>query len=173
MDQNSVGNKIWLNVYTVSELPSSWEEKHQRLRLRLNARPYLLKLNLAHIRACFLAYRKSAELSFFSFLSLMLYPYLFFCLFCLFFPLSKSKKEVIGSAAFFHSFLFSLSYFLFLSFSSLSFPSLSGFGYLTRQLMGLAGSRLVLALEGGHDLTAICDASEACISALLGNEVRV
>uniref|UniRef100_A0A673LV80 histone deacetylase n=1 Tax=Sinocyclocheilus rhinocerous TaxID=307959 RepID=A0A673LV80_9TELE len=46
------------------------------------------------------------------------------------------------------------------------------FGYLTKQLMGLAGGRLVLALEGGHDLTAICDASEACVSALLGNEVR-
>ncbi|KAM9710467.1 histone deacetylase 4 isoform 2-T2 [Menidia menidia] len=45
------------------------------------------------------------------------------------------------------------------------------FGYLTRQLMGLAGGRVVLALEGGHDLTAICDASEACISALLGNEM--
>uniref|UniRef100_A0A4W6GBP9 Histone deacetylase n=1 Tax=Lates calcarifer TaxID=8187 RepID=A0A4W6GBP9_LATCA len=44
-------------------------------------------------------------------------------------------------------------------------------GYLTRQLMGLAGGRLVLALEGGHDLTAICDASEACVSALLGNEL--
>jgi hypothetical protein len=38
--------------------------------------------------------------------------------------------------------------------------------------MGLAGGRIVLALEGGHDLTAICDASEACVSALLGNEVR-
>lgn len=37
--------------------------------------------------------------------------------------------------------------------------------------MGLAGGRVVLALEGGHDLTAICDASEACVSALLGNEV--
>lgn len=37
--------------------------------------------------------------------------------------------------------------------------------------MALAGGRLVLALEGGHDLTAICDASEACVSALLGNEV--
>ncbi|XP_060049548.1 histone deacetylase 4 isoform X2 [Erinaceus europaeus] len=44
------------------------------------------------------------------------------------------------------------------------------FGYLTKQLMGLAGGRLILALEGGHDLTAICDASEACVSALLGNE---
>lgn len=31
---------------------------------------------------------------------------------------------------------------------------------------------MVLALEGGHDLTAICDASEACVSALLGAQVR-
>lgn len=38
--------------------------------------------------------------------------------------------------------------------------------------MTLAGSRVVLALEGGHDLTAICDASEACVAALLGQEVR-
>uniref|UniRef100_A0A9J7ZBQ3 Histone deacetylase n=1 Tax=Cyprinus carpio carpio TaxID=630221 RepID=A0A9J7ZBQ3_CYPCA len=44
------------------------------------------------------------------------------------------------------------------------------FGFLTRQLMALAGGRVVLALEGGHDLTAICDASEACVSALLGIE---
>lgn len=42
---------------------------------------------------------------------------------------------------------------------------------MTRQLMSLAGGRVVLALEGGHDLTSICDASEACVSALLGNEV--
>uniref|UniRef100_A0A671TFF8 Histone deacetylase n=1 Tax=Sparus aurata TaxID=8175 RepID=A0A671TFF8_SPAAU len=42
------------------------------------------------------------------------------------------------------------------------------FSFLTRQLMSLAGGRVVLALEGGHDLTAICDASEACVSALLG-----
>lgn len=47
-----------------------------------------------------------------------------------------------------------------------------GFGFLTRQLMSLAGGRVVLALEGGHDLKAICDASEACVSALLGMEVR-
>uniref|UniRef100_A0AAR2KIJ5 Histone deacetylase n=1 Tax=Pygocentrus nattereri TaxID=42514 RepID=A0AAR2KIJ5_PYGNA len=44
-------------------------------------------------------------------------------------------------------------------------------GYLTKQLMGLAGGRVVLALEGGHDLRAICDASEACVSALLGKEL--
>lgn len=44
------------------------------------------------------------------------------------------------------------------------------FGFMTRQLMTLAGGRVVLALEGGHDLTAICDASEACVSALLGLE---
>uniref|UniRef100_A0A669B8C7 Histone deacetylase n=1 Tax=Oreochromis niloticus TaxID=8128 RepID=A0A669B8C7_ORENI len=39
------------------------------------------------------------------------------------------------------------------------------FGQLTQLLMGLAGGRVVMALEGGHDLTAICDASEACVSA--------
>ncbi|XP_036408155.1 histone deacetylase 5 isoform X1 [Megalops cyprinoides] len=45
------------------------------------------------------------------------------------------------------------------------------FGHLTQQLMTLAGGRVVLALEGGHDLTAICDASESCVSALLGDEL--
>ncbi|XP_035757321.1 histone deacetylase 7 isoform X2 [Egretta garzetta] len=45
------------------------------------------------------------------------------------------------------------------------------FGYMTKQLMSLAGGAIVLALEGGHDLTAICDASEACVSALLGNKL--
>ncbi|KAJ3602449.1 hypothetical protein NHX12_030204 [Muraenolepis orangiensis] len=40
------------------------------------------------------------------------------------------------------------------------------FGFLTRQLMSLAGGRVVLTLEGGHDLTAICDASEACVEPL-------
>uniref|UniRef100_A0A480WJQ7 Histone deacetylase n=1 Tax=Sus scrofa TaxID=9823 RepID=A0A480WJQ7_PIG len=45
------------------------------------------------------------------------------------------------------------------------------FGYMTQQLMSLAGGAVVLALEGGHDLTAICDASEACVAALLGNKV--
>ncbi|XP_075778361.1 histone deacetylase 9 isoform X2 [Pelodiscus sinensis] len=46
------------------------------------------------------------------------------------------------------------------------------FGHLTKQLLKLAAGRVVLALEGGHDLTAICDASEACINALLGNELE-
>ncbi|XP_069033746.1 histone deacetylase 5 isoform X2 [Embiotoca jacksoni] len=43
------------------------------------------------------------------------------------------------------------------------------FGQLTQLLMDLAGGRVVMALEGGHDLTAICDASESCVSALLGD----
>nr|XP_033786835.1 histone deacetylase 4-like [Geotrypetes seraphini] len=45
------------------------------------------------------------------------------------------------------------------------------FGHLIEQLMHLANGRIVLALEGGHDLTAICDASEACVNALLGNKL--
>ncbi|XP_053469247.1 histone deacetylase 5 isoform X5 [Ictalurus furcatus] len=45
------------------------------------------------------------------------------------------------------------------------------FGHLTKQLMKLAGGRVVLVLEGGHDLTAICDASESCVAALLGDEL--
>ncbi|XP_035266965.1 histone deacetylase 9-like isoform X3 [Anguilla anguilla] len=46
------------------------------------------------------------------------------------------------------------------------------FSHLTRQLMQVARGRVVLALEGGHDLGAICDASEACVNALLGNELE-
>ncbi|XP_023565601.1 histone deacetylase 9 isoform X22 [Octodon degus] len=46
------------------------------------------------------------------------------------------------------------------------------FGHLTKQLMTLVDGRVVLALEGGHDLTAICDAAEACVNALLGNELE-
>ncbi|XP_051986360.1 histone deacetylase 4-like isoform X3 [Xyrauchen texanus] len=45
-------------------------------------------------------------------------------------------------------------------------------GHMTKQLMGLAGGHVVLALEGGHDLRAICDASEACVSALLDVELE-
>lgn len=60
---------------------------------------------------------------------------------------------------------------IFTPFMKSLFLCFTGFGYLTKQLMGLAGGQIILALEGGHDLTAICDASEACVSALLGNEV--
>uniref|UniRef100_A0A4W4GSE0 Histone deacetylase domain-containing protein n=1 Tax=Electrophorus electricus TaxID=8005 RepID=A0A4W4GSE0_ELEEL len=45
------------------------------------------------------------------------------------------------------------------------------FGLLTRQLMEVAQDHVVLALEGGHDIREIWDASEACINALLDNEV--
>ncbi|KAK1796637.1 hypothetical protein P4O66_009662, partial [Electrophorus voltai] len=45
------------------------------------------------------------------------------------------------------------------------------FGLLTRQLMEVAQDHVVLALEGSHDIREIWDASEACINALLDNEV--
>ncbi|XP_059426833.1 histone deacetylase 4 isoform X2 [Carassius carassius] len=44
------------------------------------------------------------------------------------------------------------------------------FGFLTRKLMELAEGRVVLVLEGGYDVTSLCDAWQACVSALLGNE---
>lgn len=43
------------------------------------------------------------------------------------------------------------------------------FGYMTRQLMQLAHGRVVLALEGGYDLTSICDSAEECVRVLLGD----
>uniref|UniRef100_A0A671S0M3 Histone deacetylase 7b n=1 Tax=Sinocyclocheilus anshuiensis TaxID=1608454 RepID=A0A671S0M3_9TELE len=45
------------------------------------------------------------------------------------------------------------------------------FGFLTRKLMELAEGRVVLVLEGGYNLTSLCDALQACVSALMGNEV--
>ncbi|XP_054163857.1 histone deacetylase 4-like isoform X2 [Oppia nitens] len=45
------------------------------------------------------------------------------------------------------------------------------FGYLTQQLMTLAKGRVVMALEGGYDLPAICDCSQECVSALLGDDL--
>ncbi|XP_078571422.1 histone deacetylase 4-like isoform X1 [Branchiostoma floridae x Branchiostoma japonicum] len=45
------------------------------------------------------------------------------------------------------------------------------FGHMTKQLMSVAGGRVVLALEGGYDLAAICDCSEMCVQALLGDEL--
>ena len=44
------------------------------------------------------------------------------------------------------------------------------FGFMTQQLKSLAHGKLVLALEGGYDLTAICDATEECVKALLDDD---
>ncbi|CRK87517.1 CLUMA_CG001318, isoform A [Clunio marinus] len=44
------------------------------------------------------------------------------------------------------------------------------FGHLTRELMQLADGKVVLALEGGYDLPAICDSVQECVRALLGDE---
>lgn len=43
---------------------------------------------------------------------------------------------------------------------------------MTRELMTLAEGKIVLALEGGYELTAICNCTEMCVKALLGEEVR-
>lgn len=45
------------------------------------------------------------------------------------------------------------------------------FGHLTRELMQLADGKVVLALEGGYDLEAICDSAQECVKALLGEEL--
>lgn len=45
------------------------------------------------------------------------------------------------------------------------------FGHLTRELMQLADGKVVLALEGGYDLAAICDSAQECVRALLGDEL--
>lgn len=45
------------------------------------------------------------------------------------------------------------------------------FGHMTRQLMELAGGKVILALEGGYDLPSICDASYECVRALLGDDL--
>ncbi|XP_075978419.1 histone deacetylase 4 isoform X6 [Anticarsia gemmatalis] len=42
------------------------------------------------------------------------------------------------------------------------------FAHMTRELQALAGGRLVLALEGGYDLPAVCDCAQECVRALLG-----
>ena len=48
-----------------------------------------------------------------------------------------------------------------------------GYGYMTRELLTLANGRVILALEGGYDLTAICDSAETCVRVLVGEEVEV
>ncbi|XP_053373129.1 histone deacetylase 4-like isoform X2 [Mercenaria mercenaria] len=45
------------------------------------------------------------------------------------------------------------------------------FGHMTRELMSLANGKIVLALEGGYEVTAICDSAEMCLKALLGQEI--
>ncbi|XP_017792992.1 PREDICTED: histone deacetylase 4 [Habropoda laboriosa] len=47
---------------------------------------------------------------------------------------------------------------------------LFAFGKMTQQLLGLANGKVVLALEGGYDLAAICDSAQECVRALLGDE---
>jgi acetoin utilization deacetylase AcuC-like enzyme len=43
------------------------------------------------------------------------------------------------------------------------------YGHMTHQLSGLAEGRLVLALEGGYNLTSISEAASMCARALLGD----
>ncbi|XP_028044414.1 histone deacetylase 4 isoform X5 [Rhopalosiphum maidis] len=45
------------------------------------------------------------------------------------------------------------------------------FAYMTQQLMQIADGKVILSLEGGYDLTAICDSAEECVRALLEDEV--
>lgn len=45
------------------------------------------------------------------------------------------------------------------------------FGLMTRELLQLANGKVVLALEGGYDLAAICDSAQECVRALLGDPV--
>ncbi|KAM7350681.1 histone deacetylase 4 isoform 2-T7 [Cochliomyia hominivorax] len=45
------------------------------------------------------------------------------------------------------------------------------FGFMTRELMHLANGKVVLALEGGYDLPAICDSAQECVRALLGDNL--
>src|SRR6185295_11583361 len=45
-----------------------------------------------------------------------------------------------------------------------------GFAAMTARLRGLAGGRVVLALEGGYNLRAISDSAAQCLRVLLGEE---
>ncbi|XP_024939817.1 histone deacetylase 4 isoform X4 [Cephus cinctus] len=44
------------------------------------------------------------------------------------------------------------------------------FGRMTQELLTLADGKVILALEGGYDLAAICDSAQECVRALLGDE---
>ncbi|XP_060776176.1 histone deacetylase 4 isoform X2 [Neoarius graeffei] len=45
------------------------------------------------------------------------------------------------------------------------------FGLLTQNLMELSGGRVVVVLERGHDVPAVCEASKACVNALLKKKI--
>lgn len=45
------------------------------------------------------------------------------------------------------------------------------YGHLTKEIMTLAKGKVVLVLEGGYNLPTICDASEECVKALLGDSL--
>lgn len=45
------------------------------------------------------------------------------------------------------------------------------FGHMTKQMMMLANGKVGMALEGGYELQAICDSTEMCLRALLGEEI--
>ncbi|EGT57967.1 hypothetical protein CAEBREN_13830 [Caenorhabditis brenneri] len=42
------------------------------------------------------------------------------------------------------------------------------FGYMTKSLCSYANGKVVLALEGGYDLTSLADSAEQCVQALIG-----
>ena len=44
------------------------------------------------------------------------------------------------------------------------------FGKMTQMLMSIGKGKVVLAMEGGYDLAAICDSAQECLRALLGDE---
>ena len=46
----------------------------------------------------------------------------------------------------------------------------AGYGLMTARLAPLARGRLVLALEGGYNLTAIARSAESCLRVLLGED---
>ncbi|XP_043229076.1 histone deacetylase 4-like isoform X5 [Amphibalanus amphitrite] len=46
------------------------------------------------------------------------------------------------------------------------------FAWMTRQMMTLANGKVAMALEGGYDIPAICDATEHTIRALLGDDLQ-
>lgn len=44
------------------------------------------------------------------------------------------------------------------------------FGHMTQQLLKLSDGKVILSLEGGYDLTSICDSAQECVRALLGDD---